>query len=67
MKRMDSAGMARSWVVTMVQDGIVFQAALVAMSSSAEAAMGRCVAAISSATSGATSAAKTARNRSCWM
>jgi len=40
---------------------------LVAVSSSAEAAIGRCVAAISSATSGATSAANTSRNRSCWM
>ncbi len=61
MNRIDSAGMARSLVVTMFQDGMVFQAALVAGSASAAAAMGRWVAAIRVATSVGTSAANTLR------
>jgi hypothetical protein len=46
---------------------MVFQAAFVALSASASPMMGRCVTAISSATSGGTSAAKIGRNLSCSM
>lgn len=66
------AGMMRDFdrfasLFTQVQDGMFFQAAVVALSSRAEAAIGRCVAAISSATSEGTSAANTSRNLSCLM
>jgi len=60
MNRDDSTGIARSWVAISDQVGIVFHAAFVACSKSAEDAMGRCVAAICVATSGATSSSRAA-------
>ena len=66
-KRCRSGGMPWSWVVIMVQEGIVFQAALVTLSSWALAEAGRCVAAMISAVPGSTSAANTSGNLSCRM
>ena len=54
-------------MVTTSQLGMVFQAATVAFSSSADCAIGRCVSAISAAWSAGTSAANWCGNLSCWM